>query len=136
MNRTDRFVMSHRPYAVDLSSWRRGEWKTSMDGRQYARHTIASIWFRRKRGVTVAHLGTISTNSGTDSAEDFLRLHNDSRYGGNWIAAWDGERCWTETPAAKTDLDRYAEVLGAALTGFRNDKAVPQGHCGWWTFHD
>jgi hypothetical protein len=139
VNREDRFVMSHRPYAVDLSSWKRGELNPRHTGEGdpylHQHQTIDAIWFRRKKGVTVAHLGMLWDFSEADNAADFLRLHNDGRYGGNWIAAWDGERCWTQNPAPKTDLDRYAETLDAALTGLLNDKATPEGYDdGWWTF--
>jgi hypothetical protein len=131
----DRFVMSHRPYAVDLSSWRRGEWQMAHDGHRYADQEMTAIWFRRKQGVTVAHLGTLWDHSDADNAADMLRLHDDGRYGGNWIAAWDGERCWTQNPAPKTDLDRHAEVLDAALVRLLCDKTTPEGYDdGWWTF--
>lgn len=134
MNRTNRFVMSHRPYVVDLSSWRRGEMKTHDNGRRSAHQHIDAIRFRRKQGLTVAHYGALRDFSDADNAADMLRLHDDGRHGGNWIAAWDGERCWTESPAAKTDLDRYAEILDAALVRLLNDKAVPDGYDGWYTF--
>lgn len=134
MNREDSYVASHRPYAVDLSTWRRGEMKTRPNGRQSAHQHITAIWFRRKKGVDTAHLGDLWDFSDADNAADMLRLHDDGRYGANWVAAWDGERCWTQNPAPKTDLDRYAAVLGAALIGFLKDKAVPDSYSGWWTF--
>ena len=51
MYREDKFVMSHRGYAVDLSSlhqrfYEHDEW-----------YMVDAVWFRRKNGVTAACVG-------------------------------------------------------------------------------
>ena len=50
MNREDRFVISRKPYAVDLSSFRLMERDPD---KTWAWYTVDAVWFRRRRGETV-----------------------------------------------------------------------------------
>lgn len=134
MNRYDRPLTSLRPYAVDLASWRRGDWWANAEGEWVARQDITAIWFRRKKGVTVAHLGRLWATLPATDPKAFLELHTDGRYGGDWTAAWDGERAWAQQVIPKTDLDAHTQTLDAALQRFLADKALPKGYDGWWSF--
>jgi hypothetical protein len=125
MLRENRYVASHRPYAVDLSSWTRSD---------RSRQAINAIWFRRKKGDLIATFGELWDYSAANDVQECLRLHDDGRYGGDWIASWDGVHLWSQHTLPKAELDRYAELLDAALVGFVVSKAVPDGFDGWWTF--
>lgn len=128
MIREDRFLLSRRPYAVDLESLQVRE-----IGEGYTTSTVTAIWFRRRRGETVAVYGHLwdHQNPPSLSAHEFLARHDDGRYGGRALARWDGSTLWApETPYEVASL-RHA-VLLRALTNYPE---VPDGYNGWWTFH-
>ncbi|MGW2739087.1 hypothetical protein ACWC4D_33420 [Streptomyces sp. NPDC001288] len=122
MRRENRFLISRKPYAVDIQGLR-----TSGNNTAY----LDAVWFRRRRGVTVAcvgHLWDIQNPLPKDAAE-FLARHDDGRYGGTCEGRWDGERYWgAQAP----------ELIGAHLSLLRpmlaNFPAIPPGYDGWWTF--
>lgn len=132
MIRTDRFLISKRPYAVDLSSLRgsttdtpNGRNPSSYDGR------IDAVWFRRKQGVTVACIGTLwdlQYPTPTD-ADQFLRQHDDGRYGGDCDGRWDGESYWGTGTLA--DQERHLTILRPMLANY---PAIPSEYDGWWHF--
>lgn len=127
MIREDRFILSRRPYAVDL-----GGLRVTEIGEGYTTATVGAIWFRRRRGQTVAVYGELwdHQNPPPLSATGFLARHDDGRYGGRALARWDGSTLWApETPFELASLRQ--EALQRALTNYPE---VPDGYNGWWTF--
>lgn len=121
MRREDRLIMSHRPYAVDLSSLR-------VDG-TYAR--VDAVWYRRRRGVTVACIGHLwdYQRPAPRTAMEFLFRCDDGRYGGTCEGRWDGERYWgAQDPDV---IERHLAILRPMLDSF---PTIPDGYDGWWTF--
>ena len=100
MIREDRFLISRKPYAVDLASFRTMEREP---GRNWAWYTIDAVWFRRRRGETVACVGTlrdIVDDPAPATVEEFLHRFDDGRYGGDTEGRWDSESYWgTGTPS-------------------------------------
>jgi len=134
----DKFLISKRPYAVDLDSFR-SEWhEITWGGEPPAnapkgtwRNTIQAVWFRRRHGVTVACIGYL-WNSGreqTTRALDMLRDHTDGRYGGTAEGRWDGDGYWGDVSLA--EQEQHLAILRPMLAAF---PAVPPGYDGWWTF--
>lgn len=130
MYREDKFVMLHRPYAVDLSSLQL-ETRTGRSG-EYARGRIGAVWFRRKYGVTQAVVGELwdSQRPIPKDAVQFLEQHSDGRYGGRPFARWDGASFWCAGQDPEEN-DRYLELLKPMLENF---PAIPPGRDGWWRF--
>lgn len=128
MIREDEMLISHNPYAVDLSSMHVEE--TEWTSCTYA-ITVNAVWFRRRRGLTVACIGTLKDyqKSEPQSAVQFLARHNDGRYGGNCLGRWDGIGYWgaENLQIVKTHLD----ILRPMLEGY---PAAPPGYDGWWRF--
>lgn len=127
MIRETRFVLSHRPYAVDLGSLRVRE-----IGEGYTTATVDAVWFRRRRGETVSVFGHLWDHQSPPavSAHEFLDRLDDGRYGGRALARWDGETLWA--PETPFDVARQRQImLQAALDEFPQ---VPAGFDGWWTF--
>ncbi|BAL87184.1 hypothetical protein AMIS_19640 [Actinoplanes missouriensis 431] len=111
MIREDRFLLSRRPYAVDLGSLHVRE-----IGEGYTTSTVSAIWFRRRRGETVAVYGHLwdHQNPPARSAIEFLERHDDGRYGGRAEARWDGSTLWApETPVEVASLRHANSPPGA-----------------------
>lgn len=125
MIRTERFRLSDRPYAVDLSS---------LTVNTYGCHQVDAMWFRRRRGVTVACAGDLHTGLYGEpapvDARDFLTRYTDGRHGGHAAARWDGNNLWAPE-MSKDEQDRYYELLKPMLDAYPE---VPYGFDGWWTF--
>ena len=133
MHREDKFVMSHRQYAVDLSSLRveRDPNGTVWTGSR-PRVAINAMWFRRKHGITTAHVGVLwdyQRPAPVDAAE-FLERHDDGRYGGDYLARWDGKWFWAAGQDPEENA-RYLKLLKPVLAEFPK---IPAGHDGWWRF--
>lgn len=108
MQRESDFLISRKPYAVDLKSLRLTT-KNGADGRPYYSGRINAVWFRRKGGVTSAHVGTLwdSQHEQPANGQQFLASHQDGRYAGDCDGRWDGERYWgastpTRSPSTLT----------------------------------
>lgn len=125
--------MSHRPYAVDLDSLRvehsEGVWSHA---------TVNAVWFRRRRGITVAcigHLWDVQDPAPADAA-DFLTRHDDGRYGGTCRSRWDGVGFWS----ASHDPDVHGmdlALLRRFLLNYEDDPKnprTPRRFTGWWVF--
>ena len=132
MIREDRFVLSHRPYAVDLSSLsvttheaEREGWNTTHHGR------LSAVWYRRRKGVTVACIGTLWDIQLTVPADGlaFLAAHDDGRYGGDCEGRWDGVSYWGNVPLSTQE--QHLAVLRPMLDAY---PSIPAGYSGWWTF--
>jgi hypothetical protein len=138
--REDKFLISKRPYAIKLDSLiahqHRRQWKSeppegASEG-TYWHCQIDAAWFRRRRGVTVAVLGTLWDYQDTQpaDAEAFLLAHDDGRYGGSADARWDGSSLWS----AGLTLDNEQLCLKILQPMLENFPAIPPGYDGWWRF--
>jgi hypothetical protein len=132
--REDRFVLSHRPYAVDLASLRIevSEPWGAMTEPHYWGH-INAAWFRRRKGVTVACVGELRDlqDAMPGSGPEFVERATDGRYGGDCIGRWDGERYW-----GAQEPDVIAEHLALLRPMLANYPIVPAGYDGWWTYQE
>lgn len=125
MVRETEFRISRRPYAVDLAS-------LAVEPRGKGFYgTVSAIWFRRRKGVTVACTGFLGDLQRYTPANvyDFLARHDDGRYGGDCLGRWDGQRYWgaQEPDMIKAHLDLLRPMLASY-------PAVPPGYDGWWRF--
>lgn len=139
MLKEEKYFASHRPYLLDPKSFRVDSSKVmygdGWHGTWFHRGIVDALWFRKKQGVLVATLGTISdpTDSGLVSFEDFVDGFKYGRYGGNVAATWDGESLWT--PIAHPDFvrGRMINVLKPALKSFPE---IPAGWDGWYDIRE
>ena len=139
MIKTGKFLISKRPYAADLNSFS-SEWyditwggEPPLDAPKGAwRNTINAVWFRRRRGVTVACIGYLwnSRREQTSSALEMLRDHTDGRYGGTTQGRWDSEGYWGDG-VTLAEQDRHLAILRPMLAAYPE---IPQGFDGWWHF--
>lgn len=131
---TDRFLISQKPYALNLATLT-GE-QREQEGRISFRGSVHALWFRRKDGVTRACLGTLGLWSHylpepLDVADPraVLSANLDGRYGGDCHARWDGTRYWgAQEPHVQL---LHLTVLEPMLANF---PAIPEGYEGWWHF--
>lgn len=131
MRRETRFLISRKPYAVDLDSLQVRPYKVwNTDTERYS-NTIAAVWFRRRSGLTYACVGTLTnaTDTPPEDARDFLERHTDGRGGGDCHGRWDGARYWgAQEPAT---AEKHLALLRPMLDNY---PAIPDGFDGWWTF--
>lgn len=132
MIREDKFVISRRPYAVDLDSLHHKQYGECHDGAPMYTATVNAVWFRRRNRRTIAcigHLWDIQSGDAPKDAAEFLARHDDGRYGGDCHGRWDGERYWgAQKPHT---IEEHLAVLRPMLTSY---PAVPPGFDGWWRF--
>ena len=132
----DRFLISRRPYAVDLESLQVASYQPTYNGgvptgRTIYNATINAVWFRRRKGATVACIGELwdSWRESTDDVYQALEWMDTGRYGGDCKGRWDGERYWgAQEPET---IERHLAVLRPMLANFPD---IPAGYDGWWTF--
>ncbi|MEU9865512.1 hypothetical protein AB0D99_32050 [Streptomyces sp. NPDC047971] len=132
MHRTDRFLISQKPYAIDLNSLRTTR-RDGANGHHFWDGRIDGAWFRRRQGVTVACVGTLwdFQEQQPTSGREFVERHTDGRYGGDCDGRWDGERYWgAQHP---TTIEEHLALLRPMLAAY---PALPDGYDGWWTFHE
>lgn len=135
MIREDRFLISRKPFAVDLASFRDGE-LYDHGGRFSVHAKVDAVWFRRKDGATRACLGVLglwsqNLKSPVDPLDPVavLSADLDSRYGGDCYGRWDGHGYWgAEDPSV------VAEHLALLRPMLDNYPAVPEGYSGWYRF--
>ncbi|MHA4819457.1 hypothetical protein ACXZ65_34470 [Streptomyces aculeolatus] len=141
MIRAERFLISHKPFAVNLSTLDSDKQTAQNEGTEHERHhyrgRIAAVWFRRRRGTTYACLGSLKLWShnlrqpiaDTTDPVQVLSADLDSRYGGDCYGRWDGERYWGSQKPFEQDL--HLALLESTLANY---PAVPDGYDGWWRF--
>lgn len=134
MIRDDRFVLSRRQFAVDLSTVA-GKLRNHGDRWLFSGRADA-VWYRRKAGVTRACIGTIMLwqhylPGPLDVADPvaILSADLDGRYGGDCAGRWDGTRYW-----GSEDLTVQAEHLAVLRPMIDDYPTHPASHDGWWRF--
>lgn len=132
MRHETRFLISRKPFAVDLSSLQTRPYKIwPTDTHERYDTYITAVWFRRRSGLTYACVGALSnaTDAPPASAREFLEGHTDGRGGGDCHGRWDGARYWgAQEPEV---MAAHMEILRPMLDNY---PAVPDGFDGWWTF--
>lgn len=136
MIRSDRFLISQKPYAIDLSTVT-GEQSQRGDRDTFNFSGAANaLWFRRKDGVTRACLGTLMLFGHflpepldlSDPAA-ILAAKLDGRCGGTCHGRWDGDCYWgAENPETVAE---HLAILRPMLANYPN---LPTGYDGWWRF--
>jgi hypothetical protein len=132
--REDRFLISRKPYAVDLSSIRgaqheRGD-RIAFSG------SVDALWFRRQNGANRACIGSLKLWShylpdplNLDDPHNVLSANLDGRYGGDCHGRWDGQSYW-----GNVTLDQQEQHLAVLRPMLANYPAIPDGYDGWWRF--
>jgi hypothetical protein len=127
--REDRFLISRKPYAIDLGSLHQYH---RTEGSGWASYSVQAVWFRRRRGENVAcigHLWDVQDDPGPLDAAEFLARHDDGRYGGTCVGRWDGDSYWGNVTLEQQE--QHLAVLRPMLAAY---PAVPEGYDGWYTF--
>ena len=130
INREDRFLISHNPYAVDLASLT-GTLNPTATGHVYT-GTINAVWFRRRKGTAIAcigHLWDFQEAQPADAAEFLARL-TDGRSGGRCHGRWNGTSYWAEDGHWE-EREAHLAILRPMLA---NRPQAPANYDGWWTF--
>jgi hypothetical protein len=133
MRYEDTWMLSHRPYAVDLAGLVT-EPPSPQHGHTWAH--LPAVWFRKRAGVLAACAGELRDlqQPAPADARAFLAAHADGRYGGDCRARWDGRTLWvTPAEADPAHYESYLALLGPMLAAW---PAVPAGYDGWWTFRE
>lgn len=133
--REDRFVISRKPFAVDLASYRGGELHDH--GSRFTVHAkVDAVWFRRKDGQTRACIGTLglwsqNLREPVDVTDPIavLSADLDSRYGGDCHGRWDGESYW-----GNVTLDVQQQHLAILRPMLDEVPSSPSGYDSWWRF--
>jgi hypothetical protein len=136
MNRETRFLISRKSFAIDLTSIR-GDQHPLGDRHAYSGHANA-LWYRRRKGVTVACIGTLGLWShylpeplNLDDPHAILSADLDGRYGGDCHGRWDGTGYW-----GAEDLDVQQQHLAVLRPMLDRCPVIPDGYDGWWTFQE
>ena len=134
MIRDDRFRISRKSFAIDLSTVR-GDQHPRGDQHAFS-GTAHAVWYRRKDGVTRACLGTVGLWShylpaplDLNDPHAILSADLDGRYGGDCHARWDGENYWGSQKPFEQNL--HLAVLEPMLSNYPE---IPDGYDGWWRF--
>lgn len=128
MIREESFVLSHRPYAVELDTFTPGADDEDAPGGS----AIDTVWFRRYKGVTSAYIGylwSIQHPRPADAAVFLARYGGDREHGYVCRGRWDGARY-----RGSSDPDVAAAHLEILRPMLENYPACPNSYCGWWRF--
>lgn len=134
MIRSDRFLISHKPFAIDLST---------VTGKQHERGdriafsgSANALWFRRQAGTTRACIGSLMLWDhylpkplDLSDTRAILSAELDGRYGGDCHGRWDGDSYWGNVTLAVQE--QHLAVLRPMLANY---PALPDGYDGWWRF--
>lgn len=135
MKREDRYVHSHRPYAVDLGSMEI-EHQPAQDGRSVEHWDVRfdAVWFRGRLSAPVAVAGHLWDYVRTEPRDErhALELLDDGRYGGSARVRWDGANLWApQMPFA--EAQEYLEILRPMLDAFPEHPGEPYAD-GWYVY--
>lgn len=128
-----KFGISKGLYAIDLTGFSVTTQEPD-DPRHNTTHSVRvpAVWFRRRRGVTVACIGDLWDFMRDPKPLDVhgaLARMTDGRYGGSCKGRWDGEGYWgSEIP---DEAQRHLSVLRLMLATY---PAIPPGYDGWWRY--
>lgn len=136
MRRETRFLISRKPFAIDLSTvtaeqQQRGDRDTwNFSG------SANAVWYRRQQGITRACVGSLPLfthylTKPVDLSDPvaILSADLDGRYGGDCHGRWDGERYWgAQEPEV---MEQHLALLRPMLADY---PTVPAGYDGWWTY--
>lgn len=135
MIKLEKFVLSKRPYAVDLSSLRVKEMpRTEHSTREHELHSVGltAVWFRGPKTAPKACIGRLwdyMLGDAPTTAVEALQRMDDGRYGGDCQGRWNGEGYWgAEYP------ELAAEHMAILRPMLENFPAAPDGFDGWWTY--
>lgn len=103
----DKFAPSQRPYALHRETFR-------VDQHGCAR--VEAVWAGRKNGVTTTTVGSL-WDYGPKTLVEFVDTI-DMRYGGTWIAQWDGSALLTANPMIHTVQLQTIAALSQDLARF------------------
>jgi hypothetical protein len=133
MIRTERFLISKRPYAIALDRMVTQERPANGLAPSYWSIQLQAVWFRRRSGVLAACLGYLwdHQDSRPASPQEAAQLHADGRYGGHCQARLDATGYWADGGAPPDVIKRHLEVLEPMLAAVGE---VPEGYDGWWHF--
>lgn len=134
MIREDRFLISRKPFAIDLSTVTLKS--TERDGIYWLSGSCQAVWYRRKAGVTRACVGRLPLwaqwlreEPDLSSPEAMLGNDLDGGSGGDPDGRWDGTGYWgSEIPEVQ---QQHLAILRPMLANY---PAIPGGYDGWWTF--
>lgn len=136
MIRETRFLISRKPFAINLSTV--AVKREHQQDAWWLSGSCQAVWYRRKNGVTYACLGTLRLwahrlreEPDVSSPEAILGNQLDSRYGGDPDGRWDGERYWGSQKPFEQAL--HLTLLEPMIADF---PTVPEDYDGWWTFQD
>ncbi|MET9713652.1 hypothetical protein [Nocardiopsis alba] len=66
MHREDRFLISRKPFAINLESLTSEPYKIWPDDpKPRYRNILTAVWYRRRKGLTYACIGTLSKATAT-----------------------------------------------------------------------
>ena len=128
MIRAHRLAVSRPMYAFDPTTWR----ASGSHGFE-----VDAVWFKRKNGILAATQGVYhpmvlrrDAQPADDTYATWIAAADDNRYGGKWIAQWDGTglRVYA-TPVSPETADGYIRFLSSVLEGH---PAPPAGYDGWY----
>ncbi|MFI2761383.1 hypothetical protein ACH5A3_21315 [Streptomyces echinatus] len=130
MIRTDRFLISRKLYAVDLTSLTGTLDTTSLT--PVYKGSINAVWFSRHKGRTTACIGTLADFQDAEpaDAEEFLTCLTDGRRGGYCHGRWNGTSYWSD-PWQPGQRDAHLAILQPMLA---TPTEFPAGYDGWWRF--
>jgi hypothetical protein len=132
--RSEKFRISDKPFAIDLATITAEQ--SPQGERWYISGRANALWFRRKDGTTRACIGTLGLwrhhmveQVDITDPQAILTADLDSRYGGDCMGRWDGERYWGAQEL--TVMEEHLAVLRPMLANY---PAIPAGYDGWWAF--
>jgi hypothetical protein len=130
MIRETGFRISRSPYAVNLATLNGTLDVTGLT--PVYKGTIDAVWFRRRKGRTVACIGQLwDFQTGQPaSAEEFLARLTDGRSGGRCHARWNGTGYWGDDEHYQ-QRDAHLAILQPMLANYPH---IPAGYDGWWRF--
>jgi hypothetical protein len=129
--RADRLAPSRPMYAFNPATWAKDTWGNGFN--------VAAVWFKRKSGVLTAFMGDYrpmvirrDRQPAGDTYEVWITAADDNRYGGSWLASWNGTGLLSyDQPVTPDETAKRVKFLDAMLRGY---PAPPAGFDGWWTF--